>query len=1047
MITASPFTIYNASAGSGKTFTLVKHYLKLLIASGGNQAFRSILALTFTNKAVAEMKTRIIETLQVFADYETETEPPAMFGQIMKELKIDAQELKLSSDRMLKSILHNYGAFDISTIDRFNHRLIRTFAHDLKLPMNFEVELDTEYQLSKAVDRLIDKAGTNVQLTNLLVDFAIEKADDDRSWDISYDFNSIARLLITENDLPYIKRLENKTIEDFKNLQKLLFQKAKIAETYIVSEAKAIMELISANGLTPEDFSGKYLYNHFSKLSEGNFNLSLEAKWQENLLEGKPPYPKRVNNEIANTIDAISQRLAEAFSSTKKSIAEMSFFKNALKNIIPLSVLNEINKSLNELKAEENFILISEFNSIINTEIKAQPAPFIYERIGEKYRNYFIDEFQDTSTLQWENLIPLIDNAVSSQNLKGEIGKAIIVGDAKQSIYRWRGGKAEQFIELYQESTFPLSLKQEIHNLPTNFRSSKAIIDFNNSFFEHLSSFAFSSETHRQTYGIPHQQIHSQDEGFVEISFLDSSEETEIDIQYAEQVLNTIESALKNGFSLGDICIIVRKSKEGVSLANFLSEKNVKIVSSETLLLKNSAEVVFINDIMKLALEPENLQVKLNVLDFIANHLKNIDDVHQFYETYIEQDTNHLFQEINFDFDLDAYSSLPIYEATEMSIRAFGLDNQSNAFLQFYLDEILAFSTKNQSNFKAFQVYWERKSDKLSIVSPQGQNAVEIMTIHKSKGLEFPVVIFPYANQKVYFDLNPKVWFPVDETFFSGFSELYLNLNKELANYNKVGKLLYDAHQAELELDSINLLYVALTRSSQHLYIISDCDFSKSSNENLKTYSGLFINYLKSIDLWNDHQTHYQFGTKTTEIEKYPQTRYSNEIKLISTPKEAHQLHIVTKSGKLWDTAQQSAIEKGNLLHDLMATIETPLDVESSLQKFKSQGSIDTEQMTLLREKILSIINHPRLKNYFQPGLQVFNEKAIITSEGTVLRPDRIVFLSDTELILIDYKTGLSNPKHTEQLFAYQEVLESMGFRVKRKILIYIDTKITIKEF
>ncbi|MGC1632194.1 MAG: UvrD-helicase domain-containing protein, partial [Gelidibacter sp.] len=601
-----PFLIYNASAGSGKTFTLVKAYLTILFTSNQPHAFKNILALTFTNKAVAEMKERVVDMLIAFSDPDIIKKPTPMFGMLSNELDIGALNLHQKSKGILNTIAHNYAAFDISTIDKFNHRLIRTFAHDLKLPLNFEVELDTRTILSKAVDQLIDKAGTEKELTKILVDFAIEKADEDKSWDVSFDFNQIAQLLVNENDIPYIDSLKDKSLEDFKGLKTQLIIQIRQLEEDIVQEAQESLALIENNDLQHSDFSSGYLPKHFLKLGEGNFNVNLDnLKWQTDLLEGNALYPQRLEAYKRASIDSIQQNIARFFEHTKKSIIHVKFLRNVLKNITPLSVLNAIYKSLQDIKTDEDLVLISEFNNLISTEIKSQPAPFIYERIGEKFKHYFIDEFQDTSTKQWENLIPLIDNAISGQNLKGETGSAMLVGDAKQAIYRWRGGKAEQFIDLYTEDQQPFYTPQQVANLPANYRSLETIVSFNNDFFKHLSTFVFSNRSHQDIYEASHQHQFLDGEGFIELSFLEFESEDK-DQAYGQKVLEAIQKAQENNFELRDICIITRKTKEGIALAEYLSIEGVPIISSESLLLKNSPEVQFLTSVIALASQPYN---------------------------------------------------------------------------------------------------------------------------------------------------------------------------------------------------------------------------------------------------------------------------------------------------------------------------------------------------------------------------------------------------------------------------------------------------------
>jgi len=1046
----SPFTIYNASAGSGKTYTLVQDYLKILFTSNSLLTFRTILALTFTNKAVGEMKERIIDTLKAFSDKSIFKMSNSMFEAIAIDLNIEPKVLHERSKLLLHTIVHNYAAFDISTIDKFNHKLIRTFAHDLKLPVNFEVELDTKSMLAKAVDKLIDKAGSDKELTKVLVDFAIEKTDDDKSWDISYDFNTIAALLINENEIPYIDKLKDKTLNDFKTLKTNLKKQFKANSDQVTEVAKKVLELINQSQINHTDFSSSYLPKHFIKLAEGNFNVSFSTKWQNDLIDGSPIYPKKVSDDVACSIESIRLQLTDAFLKTKSAIFQIKFLKNALNNIIPLSVLGAIKKSLDELKQEDDLLLISEFNALINNEIKEQPTPFIYERIGEKFKHYFIDEFQDTSVLQWENLIPLVDNAITGQNLKGETGTAMLVGDAKQAIYRWRGGRAEQFIDLYSEGN-PFHVNKTVENLPSNYRSFKNIVEFNNAFFNHISKFAFSNSQHQTIYQNAHQELVLKDDGYVELSFLNIDDEDKNEL-YCEAVLNTIEKAVQNGFSLKDICIIVRRKKEGIAIAEYLSSKHYSIISSETLMLKNSPEVNFIINILSLANQPKNDEVKIDVLGYLAEHQLSIDDKHDFFSQLIHQDIFNLFnalKDFGYEFDFNRFLQLPIYEAIESIVRQFKLNASSNAFVQFFLDEVLDYSQKYNTSISGFLDFWERKKDNLSIVSPQGENAVQIMTIHKSKGLEFPVVIFPYANQGIYFDLNPKVWFPVDKNHFNGFSHLYLNLNKDLEDYNETSNTIYNNYQSELELDSINLLYVVLTRAAEQLYIISEFDVDKKTQtEKLNNYSGLFINYLKSINKWEENTYTYSFGVpiKTSE-EKTTTHNTIYQDQFISTAKEEHNLNIVTNSGYLWDTLQEKAIEKGNLIHNIMSEIKTTEDVESVLSDFENSGKINDLQHVELKTMVYDIVNHSQLHSYFNSDCTIYNEQDIITQKGHLLRPDRIVINSKNEAVIIDYKTGLTNSKHQEQLYDYQLVLEDMNFKVIKKILIYINDEITIKEF
>ncbi|TDY13477.1 UvrD-helicase domain-containing protein [Meridianimaribacter flavus] len=1048
MLKNRAFTIYNASAGSGKTFTLVKEYLKILLNSNSLLAFRTVLALTFTNKAVNEMKERIINMLKAFSETSIIEHPNSMFSLLVEELDISPNELHEKSKVILQTIIHNYASFDISTIDKFNHRLIRTFAHDLKLPVNFEVELDTPYLLAKAVDKLIDKAGEDEQLTKVLVDFAIEKADDDRSWDISYDFNTIAKLLVNENDIEFIEQLESKQLKDFSDLKSVLIKTLKAKESSLVETSNKVLTLINEVGLEHNDFSRGYLPKYFQKLSSSDVNVSFNLGWQNDLLEGNTLYPKRVSNEVADTINAIQPQLILAFNDTKQAVSEYKFLNNCIKNITPLSVLNAINNTLNELKEEDNLLLISEFNSIIHKEIKHQPAPFIYERLGEKFKHYFIDEFQDTSVLQWQNLIPLADNVLSGENLKGETGSIMLVGDAKQAIYRWRGGKAEQFIDMYTEKVNPFHIEIATKHLDYNFRSTKTVVDFNNDFFKHISSFALSSPEHQAIYQASSQDVFIQENGYVELSFLNTKDQDKDEL-HCEKTLFSIYKALDNGFKLGDICVITRKSKEGIAIAEYLSQNGINVVSSESLMLKNAPEVNFITSILQLSIQPQNNEVKCDILLFIAEHSLKLEQKHDFVSSLVHLPSSKLFtalKEYGFNFHFGTFSSLPIYEAVEHIIRAFKLNTTSNAYIQFYLDEILDFSQKHGSSISSFLEFWERKKDKLSIVSSQNDNAVQIMTIHKSKGLEFPVVIFPYANQNIYFDMSPKVWFPVNTEAFNGFSHMYINLNKDLEELDNTGNEIYTNYQSELELDAINLLYVVMTRAVEQLYVISEYDTDAKNEEKLKYYSGLFINFLKSKALWNDTETEYTFGNPKRTLQSHEAEPTVQQELFISTSRAQHNLNIITNSAYLWDTDQEKSIEKGNLVHNIMAEIKTKEDIDFVFNQYIESGTINSQQYDELKPMVLKIVDHQLLKPYFESDNLIYNERDIITKDGQILRPDRLV-INTNKAIIIDYKTGAEKSSHKQQLELYTSVLQDMNYNVTKKILVYINDDIQVKEF
>lgn len=1038
------FTIYNASAGSGKTFTLVKEYLSKVLLSGNADYFRHILAITFTNKAVAEMKERIISNLQDFASAEILKQPTDMFIKVCEETRLPDTEIHQRAKKALEFILHNYSFFDVETIDRFNHRLIRTFARDLKLSSNFEVELETDIQLHEAVDRLVSKAGKDEMLTKILIDFALEKTDDDRSWDISYDLKEISRLLANENHIKHVELLKEKNAADFLRLKSNAITDIQKIKKELVALSENVLSLLREKGLEFSDFNRSYLPNHFQNLANQRFDINTDAKWQ-NELEEKAPYPQRIPQSTASVIDEITPVLIDSVRLSIKYICEMQFLEEVQKNMISLSLLHLIREEFETLQAEKNILAISSFNAKINNEIEGQPAPFIYERLGEKYRHFFIDEFQDTSLLQWQNLIPLIDNSLA-QAESGN-GSLLLVGDAKQSIYRWRGGVPEQFMELYNcENPFSNEDKH-VDTLDTNFRSYDQIINFNNDFFSHLASF-FKNETHSNLYLIGNKQkTNKRKGGFVSISFMDSKNKEEDFEQYTENVLQ-ITNSLKDKYALGEICILVRKNEQGTAVAEYLAQNGISVISDESLLLKNCTEIIFILNMLRLCVNFEDKPAKAEVLYFLHKHLAASEKTHDFIHTFINSPEKEFCEKLksyHTELSFEYIRGIPVYEACETLMRIFRLNDKAPAYLQSFLDLVFDFSVKKQADIPSFLEYWNSKSEKFSLNAPNTMDAVKIMTIHKSKGLEFPVVIFPFADVDIYKEVSPKVWFPLPEDKFDAFREMYISFSKKIQNFGEEGNRIYEEHNATLELDNINLMYVACTRAVEQLYVVSNLQKAKSE----KTFAGLLSQYLKTKGLWGENLLEYTFGDAQRPgipEEKQTEVETLTISSLISTDKKDHNIFIANRASLLWNTKQEQAIEKGNLIHNILSEIETADQIDETILTNIEKGVLSNEQAVAVKKSISEIVNHPLLTPYYIGEPKVMNERDIYTKDGLIVRPDRINFLENNKIAIIDYKTGTPKPEHQSQIELYEDTLREMGFYTAEKLLVYINENIEVKQ-
>jgi len=1047
----SSFQVYNASAGSGKTFTLVKEYLKILLQSNNHYLFQKILAITFTNKAAGEMKERVLTNLQEFSKNNMENGSKVMFETIVRETGLNEKILQKKSKKILQNILQNYSAFHIKTIDSFTNKLIKSFAYDLGMSMDFEVELDTDSILKEAIDVVISKIGIDKELTNILVEFAKQKTLEDKSWDISRELYEISKLLLNENHVYEIEKLDSKSITDFKNLEKKLKQRQFEIEKQFIEIGKNGQEIINDLDIEEKDFYYKDLPNFFKKIirikdlkpNELKFEGRLKDSINSGILYG-PKKSLEIKSIIDSKADNLIQLYYEAESLYNKDHAIYQLNKLVLKNIIPLAIINVISKVLEEIKKDNNIRLNAEFNQIISNHLREQPVAFIYEKIGEKFKHYFIDEMQDTSVLQWENLIPLINNVLSEEN-----SSLLLVGDAKQAIYRWRGGKAEQFINLSIEGQSkpynPFLIKKKLRNLGTNFRSYSEIIDFNNKFFSHISKY-FLKEEYQNLYKSGNSQnLNKKEGGYVQLNFIEECKNVEERDQiFPEKVYETIVG-LGGKFEKNEVCILVRKKANGIAIANYLTERGVEIVSSETLLIQNNSKVDFIINLLSFLKEKNNNDAKFNLLEFLYHHLKIELDKHDFISKIIDLEQDDFFKSLEqyqIFYTVKKFDQSPFYESIEEIIRSFKLTQESDAYLQFFLDFVFEYNQRKSQNNIDFLEYWNQKKEKLSIVASNNKNAVQIMTIHKSKGLEFPVVIFPY-DMDIYYQKDPKAWYDkLDKEDYNGFDSVLVNSSSSIENTGDYGKEIYSAQQKELELDSFNLLYVTLTRAKEQLYIISE---NRESKDKLKLYSHFFMDYLKSSGTWEQGKLIYEFGqnkrlsNKENEILK---TEIQKEF--ISTSWQDHNINIVANSDLLWNTDRGDAIIFGNLIHEMMAKIISEKDINKVVNQYINNGLLNKTDKERIEQIIFEIVNHKQLTSYYDDSKTVMTEREILTDDKQILIPDRLIF-EGNNVTIIDYKTGNPDKKHMHQIKKYALVLQQMDFNVAGKILVYIDNHITIK--
>lgn len=1048
-----PFKVFNASAGAGKTFTLVKEYLKLCLKSSHQHDFyKNILAITFTNKAASEMKERILSGLQDFSHIKsTGKSSLGMFTMLCDELEINAEELQRRAGNVLEAILHDYSNFSISTIDKFTHKIIRTFAHDLKLPVNFELETDSDKLLEEAVDLLISRAGTDKKLTDLLVRFTESKTNEDKSWHIEFDLLKTARLLLDEKSHLALKELQQTDIDDFIQLKKYIKTFNDNFGSEISTLATAILKEIEDQSIDKKSFIRTTFPNYLERLKNASqikkySDFIATPTLQKNITENKW-YAAKTEEQQKHAIDSIAQSLQESYKKIEdfleNELSRLILFKEIDKNLYALAVLNEIEKQLEELKSRNNILHISEFNKKIASIIEQEPVPFIYERIGEKYTHYFIDEFQDTSRLQWKNLLPLVENAIASIQ-----GACLIVGDGKQAIYRWRGGEVEQFLEisstdaadnkvLVNDDSIQNKYLKDIQNLPTNWRSFDEIIHFNNRFFNCIAQ-SLPNDTYKNLYQLAKQNTSGKKGGYVEMNFVPyDSKQDYIDVNL-EKCYQYICDLLEEGFLLKDICVITRNNRNGSALASFLIQKDIPVVSSESLLIAAAPSVRFLIAVITYLVNNNDKSARTQILEFLISEgkIEVEEEKHLFYKNAIHgssKDFREILEDKGIPFQQEYLHQLSLYEAFEALIVIFHLFDKPDSYLQFFLDLVLNFSHKKNNTFTEFLDWWYEQQNKHSIVIPEGTNAVRLMTIHKSKGLEFPIVIFPFANWQSERENEASEWIQTDDLALSKFKTMLLPMTKNLELAKDTYYQQYQSHSAKVVLDNVNLLYVVLTRAVQRLYITTS---TGKFSGNLSKY---FVQFLEAEELWNKEETHYTFGEKTAPKKDTTHIDNHYEVDHFTSENWREKISISLMAPSKWETDHPDIYrEKGTIIHEALALCKYADDIDNAVAQLLFDGMIDQKEEKSLKNILQKVIFHPEIQPLFDTKNRVKNEMEILAPNGQLFRPDRVVIHQENEITIVDYKTGKAHASHRSQVDNYAAALEQLGFSKINKLLIYI---------
>lgn len=1075
------YEIYNASAGSGKTFALASRYLATCLGSNEEDFYRRILALTFTNKASEEMKSRILSSLKEFSKKESIQNPTEIFKSVKEELNIPFKEIQIRAKKRLQHLLHNYSFFQVSTLDSFSHNLIRSFAQELKIGSDFELVLGPETILNETIDRLLESVGENKTITEALLEFANTKVAEGKSWDISFDLKELSQLITNENHYHKIKELETKTVKDFLLEKKEILNSQKKLEAEIMKEVSLCQERINATNTEP-GFSRNSFPEFLRKLKNKDFqnnNLaSIKKLFQKDAIITKKSASS--NQEI---LSELIPKLLDSFNKIEKKLYKWQIQKSFSNSIVPLSLLTEIKRISKEIQKEKNEILISDFNQIINEEIKGQPAPYIYEKTGNRFKHYLIDEFQDTSMLQWSNLTPLISHALESGESETDQGSLLLVGDPKQSLYRWRGADPDKFISLLNEEN-PFTIPKSIKNLPKNYRSCNEIVSFNNKFFEYASKqLEFKENVQIYSSGVK-QELNEKKGGYVSVEFVKNlTEKIYSEQHFLIKTLKIISENAYRGFMYLDQCILVRNKKQQALIVDFLIKHKIPVVSSESLLLKNSSAVNVLIELVRLRIDPKNLKSRKIIIKYFIKD-KAPKDVFSFFKKPLSLSIEEFFKYF-LQASYEEFVQTPIYNAISKVNRSIQLDQKEDAHVHFFMEELFAFFLPGNRREEDFLLFWETNMEKLAVVTNEETNAVQVLTIHKAKGLEFPIVIYPFADSKPYISNSKKVWLPCKANKQS--SDLLVPFSKTVENSGEEGGKAYKRIKKEEELDNINVLYVALTRAIKEMYIISTfpektlnnshneilkqfiIDSGKWEDEKTETLLGLEWSKMRGRIHLNEWDSEAKFNMVVPYNLKFPaykirgaqvykhtwgkrvwgekiKREINTALKKDSGASSKLKLPKKIKTPNFYNPFENNETLFGKSFHELMSKIEYSFQLEKEVKGFVKNNNINRKEQQEIIELAKKVVAHKNLEEYFSKKYDVICEKEIINEKKEIIVPDRIVISKKQKHTIIDYKTGEKRPSDVAQIKKYEDALKNMGLKTGRPILVYVRPLIEVVE-
>lgn len=993
------------------------------------------------------MKGRILHYLNDFANGLENN----LTIEMEKELGFTSEELRKRSKVVQSAILHQYSQFAISTIDAFFQKVIRSFTREAGLLGNFRLEVENDLVIKEVVSELMDELGTNQQLTDWVVEYSKERLLGGDNWNIVASLNGFAKEIFREEFQAIEDKLqkpasdENSYVETMKALQREL----ELFESDMKQHAVEALSIIDNNGITVDDFNYKdsgTALKYFLEFSKGRYFPSNGVRIQSALVAGSNWGAKKGINYQALT-DIADSKLVPILRTMVDYDDENGFKYNSviqvLKNFYAFGLIADITRKLKNYKQENNIMLLADAPKFLNGVINDSDTPFIYEKVGSYFRNYLIDEFQDTSRFQWKNFFPLLKDAIDQNQ------SSMVVGDVKQSIYRWRGGDQQL---LQTEVAHAMGeMATDVKGLYTNYRSAEIVVDFNNSIFEKASNI-ISDMTGQPMASEAFEDVNQKivkhlGKGFVEINFVEKPEDDENwTAEVMKRLPKLVEELQDKKIKLKDIAILVRKNGEGQRIATeLLQYKNTQakpgyrydVVSNESLRLDTAASVNLLLSALRYLHNPNDAIVR-GQLAFEVNKNKALDKV------FLEAGKFHMDGLLPEEFLKQAgwLNKLSVFELTEELIRMFelGKEERELAYLQAFQDLVLEFSAKEKNDLASFLEWWESVKGKKSIQVAGNVDAINILTIHKSKGLQFKYVIIPFLNWKLNHDKPPLLWVQSDRPPFDTMGYLAVTYGSSLEK--TYFEEAYKTEYSKAFIDNLNLLYVSFTRAEEGL--IAFAAKPKTKKEMPSTSGDLVYECIQRNEKLSTHLQEDQLRMGTLELldTTQPKNDYLPESLKHYASYDWRQKLVIKKEGAEFFeegiSEKRASINYGILLHRLLAHIKYKSEAERVLTDLHIKNEFTEEERVVLSEALKKMLDHEVVSSWFGKEWEVRTEVPVLIPGGRQSQIDRVM-IGKKNTVIIDYKTGAKKDQDRKQVEGYASLLTQMGYPNVQGYLLYLE--------